>query len=82
MAVCLPRGPGPVVALLAVLRAGACYLPLDPAYPQERLAYLLEDSGAALLLTDSSFRDRLPAHRPPELLLTSPLRPSAHPSVT
>ncbi|HYX25228.1 MAG TPA: condensation domain-containing protein, partial [Thermoanaerobaculia bacterium] len=40
-----------VVAILAVLKAGAGYLPLDPAYPAERLAFALEDSGAALLLT-------------------------------
>ncbi|GGP09404.1 amino acid adenylation domain-containing protein [Nonomuraea glycinis] len=72
VAVCLPRDPGLIVTLFAVLRAGACYLPLDPAYPQERLAYLLEDSGAALLITDSTYRDRLPAHRPPELLLDQP----------
>ncbi|SEH02587.1 amino acid adenylation domain-containing protein [Nonomuraea solani] len=69
VALCLPRGVHQIVALLAVLRAGGCYLPLDAAYPAERLAYLLADSGAALLLTDSAHRDRLPAERPPELLL-------------
>ncbi|MEV2266432.1 amino acid adenylation domain-containing protein [Nonomuraea africana] len=69
VALCLPRDAGLVVALLAVLRAGAHYLPLDPAYPAERLAYLLSDSGAALLLTHSSLLDRLPDTRPAELLL-------------
>ncbi|MEW9551899.1 amino acid adenylation domain-containing protein [Nonomuraea sp. NPDC050783] len=69
VAVCLPRGVPQVVALLAVLRAGACYLPLDAAYPAERLAYLLADSGAVLLLTDSAHRDLLPPERPAELLL-------------
>ncbi|MFE0148466.1 amino acid adenylation domain-containing protein [Nonomuraea sp. NPDC059007] len=69
VALCLPRGVPQIVALLAVLRAGACYVPLDAAYPAERLAYLLADSGAALLLTDSAHLDRLPAERPPELLL-------------
>ncbi|MCK2217013.1 amino acid adenylation domain-containing protein [Actinomadura sp. ATCC 31491] len=69
VALCLPRGLPQVVALLAVLRAGGCYLPLDAAYPAERLAYLLADSEAALLLTDSALRDRLPPERPPELLL-------------
>ncbi|MFG2074622.1 amino acid adenylation domain-containing protein [Nonomuraea maritima] len=69
VALCLPRGVDQVVALLAVLKAGACYLPLDPAYPAERLAYLLADSGAVLLLTSSSLRDLLPPERPPELLL-------------
>ncbi|MEV4163877.1 amino acid adenylation domain-containing protein [Nonomuraea dietziae] len=69
VALCLPRDADLIVALLAVLRAGAHYLPLDPAYPAERLAYLLSDSGAALLLTHSSLLDRLPGTRPEELLL-------------
>ncbi|MGN8278203.1 amino acid adenylation domain-containing protein, partial [Pseudomonas sp. SMN5] len=42
-----------VVGLLAVLKAGGAYVPLDPAYPQERLAYMVEDSAIALLLTES-----------------------------
>ncbi|HEU4559961.1 MAG TPA: amino acid adenylation domain-containing protein, partial [Longimicrobium sp.] len=49
--VCLERGPELVVAILAVLKAGGAYVPLDPAYPAERLAYMLADSGAPLLLT-------------------------------
>ncbi|GAA3815490.1 hypothetical protein GCM10022226_40280 [Sphaerisporangium flaviroseum] len=69
VAVYLPRDATLIVALLAVLRAGACYLPLDPAYPPERLKYILGDSGACLVLTRSDLRDRLPAERPPELLL-------------
>ncbi|MEU6730597.1 amino acid adenylation domain-containing protein [Nonomuraea wenchangensis] len=72
VALCLPRGVPQVVALLAVLRAGGCYLPLDAAYPAERLAYLLADSGAALLVTESAQLDRLPAERPPALLLDGP----------
>ncbi|MFJ3451672.1 non-ribosomal peptide synthase/polyketide synthase, partial [Pseudomonas sichuanensis] len=50
-----------VVGLLAVLKAGAAYVPLDPAYPRERLAYMIEDSGIELLLTQASLRERLPA---------------------
>ncbi|HEX8905139.1 MAG TPA: non-ribosomal peptide synthetase, partial [Longimicrobiaceae bacterium] len=57
--VCLERGPDMVVALLAVLKAGAAYLPLDPAYPAARLAYMLEDAGAPLLVTESSLRGLL-----------------------
>ncbi|MEU8357181.1 amino acid adenylation domain-containing protein [Nonomuraea sp. NPDC048882] len=72
VALCLPRGVHQIVALLAVLRAGGCYLPLDVAYPTERLAYLMADSGAELLLTDSACLDRLPAARPAELLLDVP----------
>ena len=58
--ICLPRTPGLVVALMAVLRAGGFYVPLDPVYPAERLAYLLEDSGCGLVLTDRSVEKALP----------------------
>src|SRR3546814_605852 len=51
--VALPRSEGVIVALLAVLKAGGAYVPLDTGYPRERLAYLIEDSGLALLLTRS-----------------------------
>lgn len=52
--VLLARGLDMVIALLGVLRAGACCLPLDPAQPAGRLALLLADSGARVLLTDDS----------------------------
>src|SRR2546423_6037174 len=45
------RSPGMVVTILGVLKAGGCYLPLDPAYPMERLSFMLEDARASLLLT-------------------------------
>ena len=53
VAVCLERTADLVVALLAVLRAGAFYVPLDPRYPVERLRFLLEDSGAGVVVTQS-----------------------------
>jgi amino acid adenylation domain-containing protein/thioester reductase-like protein len=46
----VPRSPELIVALLAVLKAGAAYVPVDPSYPPERIAYMLEDSGVALVL--------------------------------
>jgi non-ribosomal peptide synthetase component F len=49
--VCLNRSLEAVVAILAVLKAGGGYVPLEPAYPRERLAFLLADSGAPVLLT-------------------------------
>ncbi|TDC91355.1 non-ribosomal peptide synthetase [Actinomadura sp. 7K507] len=52
--VCGERSPDLVAALFAVQRAGAAYLPLDPAHPPARLEYMVRDSGAALLLTDGS----------------------------
>ncbi|WP_304451228.1 non-ribosomal peptide synthetase [Nocardiopsis sp. YSL2] len=58
--VCLDRGRELVVCLLAAMRAGAAYLPLDPAYPAERLAYMLSDSGTDLVLTDAASAASLP----------------------
>ncbi|HEX6751683.1 MAG TPA: amino acid adenylation domain-containing protein [Longimicrobium sp.] len=52
VAVCLERGPGVLVALLGVWKAGGVYLPLDPGHPVERLSFLLRDSGAKLVVSD------------------------------
>lgn len=60
VAVCAESGPEMVVALLAVLKAGGAYVPLDPAYPAERLAFMLDDTAAPLVLTLSRLRDVLP----------------------
>ncbi|HEU0013606.1 MAG TPA: amino acid adenylation domain-containing protein, partial [Longimicrobium sp.] len=53
VALCLERSPEMVVALLAVLKAGAAYVPVDPEYPADRKAHLLRDSGAPVVLTHS-----------------------------
>ena len=50
--VCLERGPDVVLAVLAVLEAGGAYVPLDPAYPATRLRFMVEDSGAAVVVTE------------------------------
>ncbi|MEZ0115423.1 amino acid adenylation domain-containing protein/FkbM family methyltransferase [Catenulispora sp. EB89] len=52
VALCLPRGAQIVVAMLAVLKAGGAYLPLDPGAPSDRLAFILADSSPAVLVTD------------------------------
>ncbi|MBV9821648.1 MAG: amino acid adenylation domain-containing protein, partial [Actinobacteria bacterium] len=54
VAISLPRTPALITAVLAVLRAGGAYLPIDPGYPTARLGYLLADSKPALLLTDDT----------------------------
>jgi amino acid adenylation domain-containing protein len=68
--VSLERSLDLVVTLLAVLEAGGAYVPLDPAYPPERLAYILDDSGVRLLLTERALRSSLgfAAGRPVEVL--------------
>ncbi|NTU44045.1 MAG: amino acid adenylation domain-containing protein [Chlorobiaceae bacterium] len=59
VAIALERTPEMIVAMMAVLKAGGCYLPLDPSWPPERLAFMLEDSGTELLLTSELLRGRL-----------------------
>jgi len=63
------RGVDMLCAVLAVLKAGAAYVPLDPAYPAERLAYLLDDSAPVALLAQSNCLDALLAHNVPVLKL-------------
>ncbi|MCL7425500.1 non-ribosomal peptide synthetase [Streptomyces sp. YS415] len=60
VAVALARSPDLVVALAAVLRAGAAYLPLDPGYPADRIAFMLADARPVAVLTDTATRSLLP----------------------
>jgi amino acid adenylation domain-containing protein len=69
VAVCLERSPDLVTALLGVLKSGAAYVPLDPGYPADRLAWVLADSRAAVLLTQSSLLGALPVHEARALAL-------------
>ncbi len=59
--VCMERSPEMVIGLLGILKAGGAYVPLDPAYPPERLAYMLEDAQAPILITQHSLKAKLPA---------------------
>ncbi|MFD8819412.1 amino acid adenylation domain-containing protein, partial [Streptomyces sp. NPDC059627] len=68
VALALPRSAEQVVAVLAVLKAGAAYLPVDPQYPAARIAYLLQDARPALLVTTSRIGD-LPGAEPVDRLL-------------
>ncbi len=60
--VCMARSARVLEALLGVLKAGGAYVPLDPSYPQERLAFMLRDSGARLLLAEERSAPRLSGH--------------------
>ncbi|WP_410598227.1 amino acid adenylation domain-containing protein [Amycolatopsis sp. lyj-90] len=60
LGVLLRRGPELVTALLAVLKSGAAYLPLDPSHPAQRLATVLTEAGATTVVTESALADRVP----------------------
>jgi len=69
VAVLARRGLDTLAGLLAVLKSGACYVPLDPAHPAERLDYLLQDSAPVAILTQQDLRQRLPVSTVPVIAL-------------
>jgi amino acid adenylation domain-containing protein len=69
VAICMERGVDLVVAMLGVLKSGGAFLPMDAAYPPERLAFMLADSGAKVILSHAAAADRLPPATAPVLLL-------------
>ncbi|MFN7731049.1 MAG: amino acid adenylation domain-containing protein [Pirellula sp.] len=71
VAMLLPRSPQMIVAMLAILKAGGCYVPLSPEDPPQRLAFLLQRSQAALVLTDDSHGVPLPQIDIPTLAMNS-----------
>jgi amino acid adenylation domain-containing protein len=68
VAIVMPRSADVVVALLAVLKSGAAYVPVDPDYPPDRKAFMLADSQAAITVTTSGVAGSWPAAAPPVLL--------------
>ena len=60
--VCARRSVEMIVAVLGILKAGAAYLPLDPSYPLERIAFMLDDAQVAVLLTQEELMESLPSH--------------------
>ncbi|MCE0464978.1 non-ribosomal peptide synthetase, partial [Pseudomonas uvaldensis] len=85
VAICVERGLDMIVGLLGILKSGAGYVPLDPAYPAERLAYMLHDSRPVALVTQSQCSDNLPSMSVPIVML-DPLdvigqQPSHNPDV-
>ncbi|WP_229547355.1 non-ribosomal peptide synthetase [Nostoc sp. CHAB 5836] len=61
--ICVERSPEMIIGMLAILKAGGAYLPLDPAYPQERLSGILTDAKPAVLLTQKQLIDKLGEHQ-------------------
>ncbi|MFE9450309.1 amino acid adenylation domain-containing protein [Streptomyces sp. NPDC006739] len=72
VALALPRSPELVVAVLAVLKTGAAYVPLDPEYPADRLAFMLADSAPVLLVTTGDLLPVLPGSEVPVVVLDDP----------
>ncbi|WP_143664382.1 non-ribosomal peptide synthetase, partial [Streptomyces sp. NRRL B-24572] len=70
--IALPRSELTVLAVLAVLKSGAAYVPVDPGYPADRIAHLLRDAAPALLLTTGDVLSRLPEDGPERLVLDTP----------
>uniref|UniRef100_UPI0023EE5045 non-ribosomal peptide synthetase n=1 Tax=Pseudomonas sp. dw_612 TaxID=2720080 RepID=UPI0023EE5045 len=83
VAICVDRSLEMVAGLIGILKAGAGYVPLDPAYPTERLAYMLDDSAPKVLLTQRRLQDRFPSVSVPVLLLDAGIsgQPLANPDV-
>ncbi len=72
-AIFLERGTAVTSSILGVLGAGGAYLPVDPVYPPERVAFMLEDGAPRVVLTDRSLRDRLPESVASRVLLVDEL---------
>ncbi len=71
--ICVDRSFDMMVGLLGILKAGGAYVPLDPAYPSDRIAFMLADSGAAVVLTQAKLRASLPATGATVLCLDEPM---------
>ena len=69
VAVAMERSAATIAAVLAVIKAGAAYLPIDPGYPAERIAFMLADARPALLVTSIAVSGRLPAGGPRQAVL-------------
>lgn len=71
VAICLERGESFLVSVLGVLKSGAAYVPLDPAYPADRLQFMVADSRPVMAITDSDCQPAIAASQVPVLLLDS-----------
>ncbi|MFS0664841.1 amino acid adenylation domain-containing protein [Bacillus mojavensis] len=73
VALALPRSLDMTIGLLAVLKAGAAYLPLDPDYPADRIAFMLNDARPAIIITSSQVENQIPpAENVPKIVLDDP----------
>jgi len=75
---CVQRSLELVVGILGILKAGGAYVPIDPLYPANRVAFILEDAGAPVLVTQRSLLASLPKTQSRHILLDEPLPSPAH----
>jgi amino acid adenylation domain-containing protein len=58
--ICLNRSINMIIGILSILKAGGAYVPIDPEYPNDRIAFMLDDSGSSILVTQTSLKSKLP----------------------
>jgi surfactin family lipopeptide synthetase A len=71
VAICVERSSEMVVGLLGILKAGSAYVPLDPAYPRDRIAFMLENAEVPILLTEAALAENLPSGAAKVVLIDS-----------
>src|SRR5262245_30230460 len=69
VAIAVERSVEMVIGILAILKTGAAYVPVDPSYPKERVAFMLDDAQPAVMLTNSEVARELPACEAQEILI-------------
>jgi natural product biosynthesis luciferase-like monooxygenase protein len=74
---CVERSPDMLVALLGIHKAGGAYVPLDPSYPKERIGFMLQDSQAPVLITQTSLLPKLPRHEATVVCVDGAVPPAA-----
>lgn len=70
---CAERSPEMVIGLLGILKSGAAYVPMDPAFPAQRLGFMVEDARMRVLVTQRSLLDQIPPHHALTVLLDVPM---------
>ncbi len=76
VALCLPRSADMIIAILGVLRAGLSYVPIDPGYPAERIAFIFADADVAAIITRDGLRSVLPTQDVPVIVVDRPMSAS------
>ncbi|HYF30282.1 MAG TPA: non-ribosomal peptide synthase/polyketide synthase [Chitinophagaceae bacterium] len=71
--VCIDRSPELIIAILGILKAGCAYVPIDPKYPADRIRYMLQDTGASMIISSQSIVDKISGDNVDVILLSDEL---------